>query len=187
MKTKAVIAALIIMTGVVQAKASEQVPSLTISHQDGSSVFRVNYNGSQKGDVKMTIRDNLGNVLVAESIKGVKAFSLPVNLEGVDAGVYDIEIDNGTDKQIQTLNFSDPVPTTYAHVTRLGDDRYLLSVAHTGAEEINVRILDDAGSPVFEQEQWIEGNFARVYYVKNSVGSLSFEVTDASGDSLITQ
>jgi len=188
MKTKTVvIAALILMIGVVQVKASELGPSLTISHQDGSSVFRVNYRGLQKGNVKMTIKDNLGRVLVTESIKGVKAFSLPVNLGGVDAGVYDVEIDNGKDKQIQTLNYSNQVPTTYTHVTALGDNRYLLSVTHSGTEKINVRIVDDAGSAVFEQTQWIEGNFARVYNLKNSVGSLSFEVTDTSGRSLITE
>lgn len=187
MKTRVVIAALILMIGVVQVKANENGPSLTISHQDGSSVFLIKYLGSQTGDVKMTIKDNLGRVLITKSIKGVCAFSLPVNLEDVDAGVYGIEVDNGKDKQIQTLDYSYQSPGTYTHVTSLGDKRYLLSVAHTGTEKISIRILDDAGSLVFEQAQLIEGSFARIYNLKNSVGSPSFEVTDGSGRSLLTR
>lgn len=186
MKTKVVIAALILMIGVGQAKASENGPSLTITHKDGSSVFLVNYRGSQKGDVKVLVKDNLGRVLITESIKGVRAFSLPVNLEDVDNGVYNLEIDNGKDKQIQTLDYSYESPATYAKVTPLGDKRYLLSVAHAGTEKISIRILDDAGSLVFEQAQLIDGNFARVYNMKNSIGTPTFEVTDASG-SLITK
>ena len=186
MKTKAVIAALILMIGVGQAKASEHGPSLTISHKDGSSVFLVNYRGSQKGDVKLSIKDNLGRVLIAESIKGVKAFSLPVNLEDVDAGLYNIEIDNGKDKQVQTLDYSYADPATYSHVSSLGDRRYLLSVAHAGSEKISIRILDGAGDLLFEQAQLINGSFARVYNLKNSVGDPTFEVTDDPG-SLITK
>jgi len=187
MKTKVVIAALILMIGVGQTKAAEQAPSLTISHQDGSSIFLVNYRGSQKGDVKLSIRDNLGRVLIAESIKGVKAFSLPVNLEDIDAGVYKIEVDDGKDKQVQTLDYSYPGPATYTHVSSLGGKRYLLSFAHKGSEKISIRILDDAGSLVFEQAQLIDGGFARIYNLKNSVGSPSFEVNDDSGLSLTTK
>ena len=186
MKTKVVIAALILMIGVGQAKASENGPSLTITHKDGSSIFLVNYRGSQKGNVQVSVKDNLGRVLITESVKGVKAFSLPVNLEAVDNGVYKLEIDNGKDKQVQTLDYSYESPATYTKVTPLGDKRYLLSVAHTGIEKISIRILDDTGSLVFEQAQLIDGSFARVYNLKNSVGSPSFEVSDDSG-SLVTK
>ena len=185
MKTSVVIAALILMIGVGQVKAGDHSPSVTISHRDGSSIFLVNYQGSQKGNVKVSVKDNLGRVLITESIKGVKAFSLPVNLEEVDNGVYNLEIDNGKDKQIQTLDYSYEVPATYTKVTPLGDKRYLLSVAHTGTEKISVRILDDAGDLVFEQAQLINGSFARVYNLKNSVGDPSFEVTDESGSLII--
>ena len=174
------IAALVLMIGVAQAKTWEHGPSLTISHQDGSSVFLVNYRASEAGDVKMTIKDNQGRVLKTESIKGVRAFSVPVNLEDVEAGVYDLEIDNGTDKQIQTLTYLNQSPATYTHVTSLGDERYLLSVAHKGTEKIDIRILDNAGSLVFEQAQLIDGSFARVYNLKNSIGTPSFEVTGSS-------
>lgn len=187
MKTKVVIAALVLMIGVAQANASEHGPSLTISHQDGSSIFLVNYLGSQTGETKMTIKDNLGRVLIKKSLKGVKGFLLPVNLESVDEGIYTLEIDNGTDKQIKTLNYSIQTPATYAHAARLGDKRYLLSVAHAGTEKVSIRILDNAGTPVFEEEQLVEGGFAKVYDLKNLAGAPSFEVTDLSGRSITIQ
>jgi len=187
MKTKVVIAALILMIGVAQAKAGGHGPSLTISHQDGSSVFLVNYLGSQTGETKMTIKDNLGRVLIKKSLNGVKGFLLPVNLGGVDEGVYTLEVDNGKDKQIKTLNYSIQTPATYTHVAHLGDKRYLLSVAHAGTENVSIRILDNTGTQVFEQEQLIEGGFAKVYDLKNLAGAPSFEVTDLSGRSITIQ
>ena len=187
MKTKAVFAALLLMIGVVTVKAGERAPSLTISHKDGSSVFLVNYRAAQKGDVKISIKDQLGRVLITESVKNVSAFSIPVNLKDVDAGVYDIEVDNGNDKQVHTLDYSFESPSTYAHVTSLGNKRYLLSVEHPGTETVNIRILDDSGSLVFEQAQLIDGSFAKVYNVKNSLRAPSFEVTDAAGRTLTTK
>jgi len=187
MKTKAVFAALLLMIGVVTVKAGERGPSLTISHKDGSSIFLVNYRAAQKGDVKISVKDQLGRVLISESVKSVSAFSIPVNLKDVDAGVYDIEVDNGNDKQVHILDYSLETPSTYAHVTSLGNKKYLLSVEHPGTEKINVRILDDSGSLVFEQAQLIEGNFARVYNVKHSFGAPSFEVTDEEGRVLATK
>jgi len=183
MKTKAVIAALILMIGVAQAKASDNGPSVTISHQDGSDIFLVNYRAGQAGNVKMTVRDQQGRELITKSIRDVRAFSLPVNLEDVDAGVYDIEIDNGTEKQTQILDYSNQSPATYTHVTALGGNRYLLSVEHAGSEKIYIRIVDGTGETEFEQEQSINGSFAIVYDLRNVDGSPTFEVSDTSGRS----
>ena len=187
MKTRVVIAALILMIGVVQVNANVNGPSLTISHQDGSGVFLVKYHGSQTGDIKMTIKDNLGRVLITKSIRGVSAFSLPVDLKNVDAGVYVIEVDNGKDKQIQTLDYSDQSSATLSHVTSLGDKRYLLSITHAGSENIYIRILNDAGNPDFEEVQSINGDFAKVYDLKSVVGNPTFEISDPSRSSLITK
>ena len=187
MTTKVVITALILMIGVVQSKASEGGPGLTISHEGGSSVFVVKYWGSQAGDVKMTIKDSKGRVLIKKSIQNVKDFLLPVNLAAVDEGVYTIEVDNATNKQIQTIDYSNPTPATYTHVLPLGDNRYMLSVASTGTAKIHIQILDDAQDFTFEQEQLIDGSFAKVYELKNFVGSPTFVVTDASGHSQTIQ
>jgi hypothetical protein len=187
MTTKVVIAALILMIAVIQTKASEVGPSLTVSHENGSSVFLVKYWGSQTGDVKMTIKDNKGRVLIKKSIKRVKDFLLPVNLAAVGEGVYTIEVDNSMNKQIQTIDYSNQTPATYTHVLPLGDNRYMLSVASTGTKKIHIQILDDAQDFVFEQGQLIEGSFVQVYELKNFVGSPTFVVTDPSGYSLIIE
>ena len=187
MKTKVVITALILMIGAFQSKASEGGPSLKISHEDGSSVFLVKYSGSQTGDVKIAIKDNMGRVLIKKSIQSVKDFLLPVNLSAAGEGVYTIEVDNARDKQIQTIDYSNQTPAIYSRVHPLGDNRYMLSVANTGTKRIYISIFDDAQNLLFEQEQLIEGSFARVYNLKNFVGSPVFEVIDPTGRSLIIQ
>jgi hypothetical protein len=180
MKTKLAVAALLLMIGVAQVRASENGPSLKISREEGSGIFLVKYLGIQTGDVKLTIKDATGGILLNESIKEVKGFSLPVNLEGVGEGVYTVEVGNKSFQEVGTIDYTNQTPATYTHVSQVGDNRYMLSVAHAGTESVRIKILNDNGLPVYDKEVLVRGNFASVYDLPNIVGMPSFEVTAVS-------
>jgi hypothetical protein len=188
MKTKVVIAALLIMMGVAQVNASTSGASLKIVRKEGSDVFVVTYHTSLAGHVRLTIKDDKDRALFTESVSGVNGgFSLPVNLEDAEHGIYSVEVDNGQGKEIQTLDYTNSIPVTYTHVTPLGNRRYLLTVSADMPEKINIVILDGAQEPLFQREKWIDGNFSEVYELKNLSDSPTFVVTDLSGNSLVVQ
>lgn len=61
----------------------------------------------------------------------------------------------------------------------------LFQSSHVGKEKITIRIFDQDGVLVFEKEEIVKGDFARLFNLKNISGQPSFEVTENSGNSLI--
>lgn len=147
-----------------------------------SSVFKVIYEGAEAGNVSLTIYNADGSVVYSETLKGVEKFIRPVNFGGVIAGDYKIEISDANGKQAQNISVGKEVKKASlkgVHVAKVANDndKYLLSVANNGAEEINVRILDGASNVVFTETVATSADFAKVYNLKDVSGNPTFEIT----------
>jgi hypothetical protein len=182
MKTKSFLTALVVMVSTVvfaQGPGSRMV----VINQKNSGSFKVIYEGQQPGKVNMTIRDAAGNVIFTETTQHVDGFVRPVNFDGMTPGEYTIEISDRSGKQIQKVAYNNETTVQTVHVSKISEqDKYLLAVASTGSEEINVRIFDGANQLVHNENVTISGNFGLVYNLKNVTGLPTFEVTDKTGN-----
>ncbi len=167
--------------------ASGGSPSVTVTRTGdvSRSIFLVKYMGDKTADVTLVVKNASDDVVLTKVVKGVKDFSVPINFSSVDEGTYTIQIDNGSGKLSQILNYTYEKAPTYSHVVSLGDQRYLFTSSHAGSEKITIRIYNAENSLVFEKEVTVKGDFATLFHLKEMSGIPTFEVTEPSGTSIM--
>jgi hypothetical protein len=183
MKMKNVIVAAVVMVASTFAFAGGPSTKFAVVGAKESSVFKVIYEGSAVGNVELTIFNENGSVVYNETIKGIERFIRPVNFEGMNDGEYSIQISDANGKQSQkvtvgaTVNFKNAKRLKGVHVAKVGtENKYLLSVANNGVEQINVRILDGEGSVIFTEALSLNGDLGKVYSLKSLNGNPTFEI-----------
>ena len=181
MKTKLMVSMLFVALITGAAVAADPVgPKVVIINQKEAGVFKVIYEGAQVGKVNLRIADQSGAVLFRETVSNVDGFIRPVNLKGLEAGEYTIEVSDASGKFSQTVSITEPKPVSVFHLSKIaGDNKYLLSVAK--GDEINVKIFDGQNKMVHNENLVVNGNLGLVYNLKDVVGVPTFEVRDNSG------
>ena len=183
MKTKSVLLA-VLMSASVMAFANEPGNfKVVVVNQKKSEIFKVIYQGENKGSVKLSIRNNEGEVVYQESIKNIDSFIRPLNFSGMTYGEYTLEIEDNTGKKSQQVSYSATTPSIgKVRVAKTGEaGKYLFAVANVGSEEVNVKIYDGASELVHSQTMTINGNLGLIYNLQKISGEPTFTVTDKSG------
>jgi hypothetical protein len=180
MKTKFFMAAVIVLASTA-AFADPVAPKVAILNLNGG-IFKVIYQGKEAGSVRMTIINGSNDVVFTESTQNLSGFVRKVNFSGMTPGEYTIEIADKAGKSVQKVVYGKQSSVKAVRVTRLGDEpKYLLAVANTGSEQLNVRIFDGANNLVHNEVRTIEGDFGVVFNLAGVAGTPSFEVTDGTG------
>ncbi len=183
MKAKSFLTALMVLAGSVAFSNGPGSPRVVVVSQKNSGTFKVIYQGEKVGNVKMTILNQDGRIVFAETTPNVDGFVRPVNFTGMEPGEYSIVIADGSGRQIQNIVYSTVTAVKNVQVSKIkGQDKYLLAVADNGTEQINVRIFDGENNLVRSEDLTVKGNFGLVYNVKDVSGVPTFEVTDKMGN-----
>jgi hypothetical protein len=194
MKMKNVIAAAVVMLASTFAFAEGPSSKFAVVGAKQASVFKVIYEGSTISNVSLNIFDQSGVLVYSEVIRGIDKFIRPVNFEGMEAGEYNIEISDANGKQSQkvvvggTASFSKK-SLKGVHVAKVGADsnKYLLSVANNGAEQINVNIFDGENNLVYTETLVLKGDLGKVYTLKLLNGNPTFEIVSNDGTTKIVK
>ncbi|HTJ51116.1 MAG TPA: hypothetical protein VL443_16765 [Cyclobacteriaceae bacterium] len=195
MKTKSLIlAALVVLSSVATTFAEEPTKAgLAIVPVKGTEVFKVIYKSETAGNVKLNIYNESGSVVFSETLKSVEGFIRPLNFSGLQNGEYTIELIDAAGKRSEKVSFLPlgaskigaigATAISTAHVSKLSTEsnKYLVALANKTAGTVTVKIYDGAENLIHTETKEISGNFAQVYSVKNAVGNLTFEVTNAAG------
>lgn len=185
MKSKLLAIVLLGLSTLAFGRVTDTRPSLSVNRVDSSSIYTVSYSNTKSEKVTLTIKDDHGTVLVKRIIKNENGFTMPANFASVTEGIYYVETDNGTEKQIAKIDYNNNVAATYSRVVDLGEGRYLLSSSHVGRETITIKIYDGNDSMIFNEDRKISGGLSMLFNLKNVVGKPSFEVSEPSGRSLM--
>lgn len=188
MKMKNVIAAAVVMLASTFAFAEGPSSKFAVVGAKEASVFKVIYEGSSISNVNLSIFAQSGVLVYSEVIRGIDKFIRPVNFEGMEAGEYNIEISDANGKQSQkvivggTAKFGKK-SVKGVHVAKVGVDsnKYLLSVANNGAEQINVNIFDGQDNLIYTETVALKGDLGKVYTLKLVNGNPTFEITSNDG------
>jgi hypothetical protein len=194
MKMKNVIAAAVVMLASTFAFAEGPSSKFAVVGAKQASVFKVIYEGSTISNVSLNIFDQSGVLVYSEVIRGIDKFIRPVNFEGMEAGEYNIEISDANGKQSQKVvvggiaNFSKK-SLKGVHVAKVSADsnKYLLSVANNGAEQINVNIFDGENNLVYTETLVLKGDLGKVYTLKLLNGNPTFEIVSNDGTTKIVK
>jgi len=174
-----------LFSSTIYSNAFDPTPWFTISRNETSGVYLIKYTGSKTGNVTVKIKDSKGNEISSTVVYAVRDFSMPINLSSVSEELYTIQIDNGVDKVVQTLNYTNSKLPTYTHVVNLGNKHYLFSVSHAGTEDVLIVISDGNGVAVFKENKKIKGDIAFIFDLTNVFGQPTFDITEESGHSLM--
>jgi len=185
MNTKSLyIAALIVMAGAVTAVGKDEPRNagLAVVPVKGSEVFKVIYKGETATKVKLNVYNSSSQVIFSETVNSNGGFIRPLNFSGLTFGEYTIELTDASGKKSEKVNYQPAKPESQVHVAKLTEaGKYLLSVAQNEGDIITVKIFDEASNLIFTDTRSDAGDFAKLYSLKNVVGSVTFEVSNSTG------
>lgn len=185
MKTKSIlIAALFVVGSIITSVAGDEPGSkgFAVLTTKSAGIFKVIYKTDVARKVKLNLYDAQSSLIYSESF--VAGFILPLNLQGLSYGEYTLEIVDGTGKRTEKISYQAAVDSKYFSVRKVGTakDKFLLSVSGANqSEKINIRIYDAYNNVVYSEVKEVSGQFSQVYFLKNSNGPVTFEVSDNFG------
>jgi len=187
MKTKSIyIAALIVMAAAVTAVGKDEPRStgLAVVPVKGSEVFKVIYKGESSSKVKLNVYNSSSQIVFSETMNSVDGFIRPLNFTGLAFGEYTIELTDASGKKVEKVDYQPSKSESNVHVLRLANEegKYLLSVSKSNSEIITVKIFDEADNLVHSSSKEVSGDFAQLYTLKDVAGTVTFEVSDNSGN-----
>jgi 5-hydroxyisourate hydrolase-like protein (transthyretin family) len=165
-------------------EGTKSASGFAVVKKDDSS-YKLIYKPAKTSDVTITILNNNKEVMFKETIKNSDGFLRPYNLESLPAGQYTFKIESGSISQSEVIDLRGHLNSDalkMASIIKIEEGRYMLALAGKGEEQIGIRILNDKGETLYDQNEMIKGAFARVYNLVNLSGSISFEITDSKGE-----
>jgi len=163
-----------------------------------TSILKVIYKSEVVENVRVNIYDQNTNVIYSETVRVQKGFILPINMGGLKAGEYTIEVAGKNSLQSKKVNYSEvektesasvvakaivkPSSTLNVHVAKLTDEnRYIMSIKNSGTQKISVKIFDGTDTLVYHETRVINGDNGLVYNLKEVNGTPTFQVTESNG------
>jgi hypothetical protein len=186
MKIKSLIIAAIVVLNSAVAFAGEDEPRKTgiaIFPVKGTGVFKLVYKGESVGKVKFNIYNASGSLILTEVVNGVDGFICPLNFTGLASGEYTVELVDALGKKVEKITYQPTKSIKHIHVSKMPEaGKYLVAIANTGSEVINLRIYDNYNNLVHSESKEISGDFAQLYKLSNTSLTYTFEVTDKLGN-----
>ena len=153
-----------------------------------ANTFKLIYKAAKAGYVKVLIRDSKHRTVFYETIKTVEGFTRPYNFESLDEGDYTLEIIDETGLHVEKIhNYATRVEKLFNVRKMDKGHKLILTVSGKGTETIHVKIYDESDVLVYNEEETITGDFARIYNLKDLTGNVTFEVTGENGESKVVQ
>jgi hypothetical protein len=172
---------ILLISGISFANAFDN-PRITTAVMKNGSTFKLFYKGAKQSDVKVLILNDENQIVYAEKIKNTDGFARPYNFSNLPEGHYSIQIKDNAGVRTETVNHQTIKEEKTMHLLRLGGTgKYVLSVPNKGKEDLSITILNDLNEVLYESQEKVTGDFARIYNLGDQTGNYRFIVTDGKG------
>lgn len=188
MKTKSSFFAALLVTIAAMSATAKNEPALTgmaVVATKGSEVVKVIYKGENSGKVKIAIYNAAKVIVFSETRNSVDGFILPLNFSGLASGEYTVELTDATGTKVEKINYQPIATPSNLHVTKLGESKFLLSVAGSSNNDVTVKIYDKNNNLVHYSSKNLSGDLAELYSLKDYTGACTFEVTNGTGNTRV--
>jgi len=158
------------------------VPVSGLAVMKNGSTFKVFYKGANASDIKVSILDADNNIVFVETIRKVESFVRPYNFENLAKGEYTIEVSDAALRQTQKVQYGEPSDRMVGLVRLATEESaFLLTVPNKGDETLQITIRGEEGELLYSGQEKVQGDFARIYKLRDATGAFSFEVSDSKG------
>lgn len=190
MKTKNVVLSVVATIAAFSFAVAGAPSKMVVLSSNKAEVFKIIYEGNGNGKVVLEISDRNGKLVFSETTTGLNKFMRPINFTDMEAGVYTITTKDENGVQQQTVNYkvtngSAKQGIVSAHVNKLQNGKYLLTVANKGTGKVSVAILDGNDNVIHTDSLTVSNYLGLVYNLKHVEGQPSFEITDEAGNKVM--
>ena len=175
--------AILLISGITFANAFDNPNTKMVVLKNGST-FRLLYKGAEQSDVKVLILNDENQIVFTEKIKNTDGFARPYNFSNLPEGHYSIQIKDNAGVRTETVShqIKRESEEKTMHLLRLdGTGKYVLSVPNQGKQDLSIMIFNDLNEVLYQSEEKISGDFARIYNLGDQTNKFKFVVTDEKG------
>jgi hypothetical protein len=160
----------------IAAPASVAVVSAT------ENVFKVHYNSSQIGTVRVSIINDRSQLVYTEVISNIASFVRPYNFSEMTEGEYTIVVEGNGVKQAEKVKYETAKVVSTAMVSEIENqkNKYLLNVTNNGTQRVTVRIYSNDGSLLHMQSMEVTEKASVIYdlnKVRTNDAAITFEIS----------
>lgn len=154
--------------------------------RSGSTV-KVFYRGESLNRVTVRIYNADGKIVMEDNVGVFDNFVRPYNFSNLDEGAYTIELSDDSGKQVKQVTYKLGKIEKQARLIKIANEnaKYLLMVPTQGNDLLHIKITDDFNRVVYEGNEILNGNFAKVYNLEKITEEFTVEITDKNGFSRI--
>lgn len=161
--------------------------TVTVINSVGSSLFKLRYAAEKvQTHVKVTLIDENGKSIYAETINKTHGFIRPYNFKELPYGHYTMQVEDETGKVIENIDFNstgtNKVIEKNVHVSKVTGEtnKYVLMISSLEKDNVTINIYDSESKLVYTEKAEVDGGFAKVYNLKQ-LKDFSIEVSDFNG------
>ncbi|MBX2957865.1 MAG: T9SS type A sorting domain-containing protein [Cyclobacteriaceae bacterium] len=190
MKTKSLMLAALVVFSALTTLAKDDPNNTGLFVISGKSgVYKLIYEGEKPSALTLTIFDNQGKVVYAETVRNLKGFIRPVNFKGMASGTYIIQVKNGDQKMEAVVEYAPQVAKAEVsakkaavHAKVIEANKFAIMIANQGKETVEVRIFDAQQDLVNSYRETVTGSYGKVFNLsKVESNSFTFEVYTSAG------
>ena len=156
---------------------------MTVVSDATRGIYKVVYKTSEMGKVKVSIFNDVRELVFVETITNVESFVRPYNFNSLPQGEYTIVVEDKNGRTEEKVNYFFKKVESKAEVTKIANEagKYLVSIENKESDLIEVRIIDAENNVLHDQTMTVNGKFSVIYNLTKVKGEVSFEVIGSNG------
>lgn len=142
------------------------------------NVIKVFYRSEERVSAKISIVNSEGRKIFTELVKNENGFIRPYNLASLQAGIYTISVSDKSGVYEEQISVKTEKELMY-RVARMPEEKgkYVLSIPASNVGKVNVSIYHEDGTLLYDREEEVYADFAKIYNLKKIQGEVSFIVS----------
>lgn len=182
MKIKLTTLAIVLGFLTVQANPNEETQKRVSVVAKGDNVYRLIYKGDSECNVRVAIYNSRHQLVYIERLRLDQGFIRPYNFTGLEYGQYTIEVKDALGTKVEQVNHQ-PTPKSLVNIIQLKENRKYIFTAKAEAKEyITLNIYDGINRLVYNESQWIQGDYGKVFNLSKLGGDCTFEILHENGE-----
>lgn len=147
-------------------------------------LYNLVYQGEDNNNkVRLSIRDNKGNLVMARIYNTKTGFRLPLNFEGMAAGTYTVKLADGKNTFTSRITHEQKKDKALFYVSKVhkANNKFMVTFIVPQPDILTFDVYDDGNNLLYSSTKAFDRDDAVVMNMKVLKGPFIFAVTNANG------
>jgi len=180
--------ALVLISNMAFANSDKPEAAPRMAVVSKGSTVKVFYRNEAANRVTVRIFNAEGKIVLQDNLGVLDNFVRPYNFSNLEEGAYTIELSDDSGKQVKEVNYN-LIKKAQKSVRLIKvanfDAKYLLMVPGEANDRLHIKITDGYDRLVYDGDEELTGNFAKLYNMEKITEKFTIEVIDKNGISTI--